>query len=134
MATMNDLIGEILAEMPEPAPEEQVIDLDIQVPPPVRLQAEQSVEILNDSKDKFELDGATAVFSTWRDEGEDPINIGDIQISDGIEARAGCMVLDARMTDNRAARLLGQLPEGEYVLRIKFWREQGEGVEVKGIG
>ncbi|MEW8688939.1 MAG: hypothetical protein AB2556_24230 [Candidatus Thiodiazotropha sp.] len=71
---MDDLIDEILAEMPDPAPEgQQFTDLDDQVPPPVRLPADESwVEILNESKDQFEVDGAAAVFSTWRVEDEDP--------------------------------------------------------------
>ena len=66
MATMNDLIDEILAEMPDPIPEgQQFIDLDDQVPPSVRPQTDESwVEILNDAKNEFEVDGATAVFST----------------------------------------------------------------------
>ena len=36
------------------------------------------VEILNDAKDEFEVYGASAVFSTWSVEGEDPLDIGDI--------------------------------------------------------
>ncbi|MEW8615619.1 MAG: hypothetical protein AB2610_20880 [Candidatus Thiodiazotropha sp.] len=64
---MDDLIEEILAELPDPVPEgQQFTDLDDQVPPPVRLPADQWVEILNDAKDEFEVDGASAVFSTWR--------------------------------------------------------------------
>ena len=109
MATMDDLIDEILEEyetryiidnpIPEDvdrnlprqlSPQRHFIDLDTQAPPPVRLPVdEQWVEILNDAKDEFELDGATAVFSTWRVETEDPIDIGDVQVADGIELRAG---------------------------------------------
>lgn len=68
---------------------------------------------MNDAKDEFEVDGATAVYSTWRVETE------------GI---AGPIVLDATMNDERAARLLATLPEGEFILKIKFlmWN-QGEG-------
>ena len=144
---MDDLIDEILEEyqtryilddlipedvernLPRPLlPERPFIDLDIQVPPPTRLPAnEQWVEILNDAKNEFEFDGTTAVFSTWRVEAEDPHDIGDIQIADGIEVSAGRMVLDARMTDERAAHLLQKLPEGEYMLKIKFLREHNEG-------
>ena len=94
---MDDLIDEILEEyqtryilddpipedvernLPRPlSPQRPFIDLDTQAPPPVRLPVdEQWVEILNDAKDEFELDGATAVFSTWRVETEDPLDIGD---------------------------------------------------------
>ena len=63
----------------------------------------------------------------WRVEAEDPLDIGDIEVADGIEARAGRMVLNARMTDGRAARLLAALPDGEFILKIKFLREHDEG-------
>ncbi|MEW8688555.1 MAG: hypothetical protein AB2556_22305, partial [Candidatus Thiodiazotropha sp.] len=58
---------------------------------------------------------------------EDPLDIGDIEVADGIHARAGRLALDARMTYERAARLLDSLPEGEFLPKIKFLREQQEG-------
>ena len=62
---MDDLIEEILAELPDRVPEgQQFTDLDDQVPPSVRLPADQWVELLNDAKDEFEVDGASTVFST----------------------------------------------------------------------
>ena len=84
MATMDDLIEEILAEyeprpiLDEPIPEAEerlsprplrsqwpFTDLDDRVPHPVRLPAyEPWVEILNDAKDEFEVDGAAAVKTT----------------------------------------------------------------------
>ncbi|MEW8688815.1 MAG: hypothetical protein AB2556_23605, partial [Candidatus Thiodiazotropha sp.] len=106
---MDELIDEILAEMPDPAPG-QFTDLDDQVPYPVRLPADQWVEILNDAKEKFEVEGAAAVFSSWRVEEEDPLDIGDIEVADGFHARAGRLALDTRMTDERAAKLLDSLP------------------------
>ena len=121
---MDDLIEEILAELPDPVPEgQQFTDLDDQVPPPVRLLADQWVEILNDAKDEFEVDGVSAVFSTWRVEEDDPLDIGDIEIADGMHARAGRLALNARMTDVRATQLLAALPEGNFILRLKFLRE-----------
>ena len=86
--TMDDLIEEILAEyepgfiLDEPIPEAEerllprplrpqwpFTDLDDRAPHPVGLPAyEPWVEILNDAKDEFEVDGAAAVFSTWRAE------------------------------------------------------------------
>ncbi|MEW8689418.1 MAG: hypothetical protein AB2556_26640 [Candidatus Thiodiazotropha sp.] len=60
-------------------------------------------------------------------EEEDPLDIGDIEFADGILVRAGRLALDARMTDQRAARLLDSLPEGGFVLILKFLREQQEG-------
>ena len=128
MTTMDDLIDEILAEFEVPEDIQQVMDLDDQVPTPVRLPANELwIELLNDAKDEFEVDGATAVFSTWRVETEDPLDIGDFEIADGMHARAGRLALDARMTDVRAARLFTALPPGQFILRIKFLRERAEG-------
>ncbi|MEW8689026.1 MAG: hypothetical protein AB2556_24670 [Candidatus Thiodiazotropha sp.] len=84
---MDDLIDEILAEMPDPA-RRKFTDLDDEVPHPLRLPANQWVEILNNAKEEFEVDGAAVVFS-WRVEEEDPLDIGDIVVADGIHARAG---------------------------------------------
>ena len=124
---MDDLIEEILAELPDPVPEgQQFTDLDDQRPPPVRLPVDQWVEILNDAKDEFEVDGASAVFSTWRVEEDDPLDIGDIEITDGMHARAGRLALNARMCDVRATQLLAALPEGNFILRLKFLRENDD--------
>ncbi len=60
--------------------------------------------MLNDAKDKFEVDGAAAVISTCSLETEDPLDIGDV--ADGMHVRTGRLALDARMTDGRVARLL----------------------------
>ena len=49
----------------------------------MRLPADQWVEILNDAKDEFEVDGASAVFYPWRVEEDDLLDIGDIEIANG---------------------------------------------------
>ena len=97
MATIDDLIEEIFAEIPDPIREgQQFINLDDQVFPPLQPPADKSwIEILNNAKIEFEVDGAASVFSTWRVEGKDPIDIGSIEIPDGIHARAGQLALDA---------------------------------------
>ena len=138
-AEMDAYIEEILSEMPGERPIPALLrrsiiparpftDLDDRVLHPVRLPAyEPWVEILNDAKDEFEVDGAAAVFSTWRIEGEDPLDIGDVEIADGMHARAGRLALDARMADVRDTQLLAALPGGtECLLRIKFLREKAE--------
>ena len=145
--TMDDLIKEMLAEYkprfildkPIPEAEERLLpqplrpqwpftNLDDRVPHPERLPVyEPWVEILNDAKDEFEVDGATTVFSTWRVEREDPLDVGDLDITEGIYARAGRLALDARMADIRATQLLAALPGGtKLLLRIKFLREEAE--------
>ena len=139
---MDELIEEILAEyeprfiFDKPIPEDEerhlpwplrpqrpFTDLDDLVPPPVMLPADQWVEILNDAKDEFEVDGASAIFSTWRMEEDDPLEIGNIEIADGMHARAGRLALNARMNDVRATQLLAALPEGNFILRLKFLHE-----------
>ena len=150
--TMDDLIEEMLKEykpkfiLDEPIPEAEerllprllrpqwpFADLDDRVPHPERLPAyEPWVEILNDAKDEFEVDGAAAVFSTWRVEREDPLDVGDLDITEGIYARAGRLALDAQMADVRATQLLAALPVGgmegraRFFLTIKFLREKAE--------
>ncbi len=136
---MDDLVEEILAEMPTPAPPEgqHFISLDDQVPSPVQLPAEEWVEILSDARDEFEVDGATAVFSTWRVENVGAGRIGSHDRPNRppppqtrsrlARAKKIRMALDARMSDERAAQLLAFLPEGEYILKIKFLRERAEG-------
>ena len=127
VATMADLFEEILAELPDPVPEgQQFTDLYDLVPPPVRLPADQWVGILNDAKDEFEVDGASAVFSTWMVEENDPLDIGDIEIADDMHARAGRLALNARMRDLRATQRLAALPEGNFILRLKFLRENDD--------
>ncbi|MEW8688958.1 MAG: hypothetical protein AB2556_24330 [Candidatus Thiodiazotropha sp.] len=93
----------------------------------MRLPASQWVEILNDAKEEFQVDSSAAVFSSWRVEEEDPLDVGDIEVADGIHVRAGRLALDARTTDERAARLLDSLPEGGFLLKLKFLHEQQEG-------
>ena len=140
---MDELIEEILAEyklrfiFDQPIPEDEerrlprplrpqrlFTDFDDQITPSVRLPADQWVEILKD--DEFEVGDASAVFSTWKLEEDDPIDIGDIEIASGVHARAGRLALNARMTDVRATQLLASLPEGNFILRLKFLREKDD--------
>ena len=55
-----------------------------------------------------------------------PLDIGDIEIADGMHARAGRLALKGRMTDVRATQLLAALPEGNFILRLKFFRENDD--------
>ena len=89
----------------------------------MRLPADHWVESLNDAKYEFKVDGVSAVFPPWRVEEDDPLDIGDIEIADGMHARAGRLALNARMTDVRATQLLAALPEGNFILRLKFLRD-----------
>ena len=88
MATMDEIIEEILPEYEprfifhQPIPEDEerrlprplrprrpFTDLDDQVPPSVRLPADQWVKILDDAKDEFEVDGAlqSSLLGGWKE-------------------------------------------------------------------
>ncbi|MEW8687813.1 MAG: hypothetical protein AB2556_18535 [Candidatus Thiodiazotropha sp.] len=62
----------------------------------------------------------------WKKKEEDPLDVGDIEVADGIHARAGRLALDARMTDERAARLLDNLQEGGFLLKFLCEQQEGE--------
>ena len=65
--------------------------------------------------------------STWRVEGEDPLDIGDSEIAEGMHAKAGRLALDARVADVRATEILAALPEKlEFILKLKFLWEKAE--------
>ena len=64
---------------------------------------------------------------TFSKETEDPLDIGDVEIADGMYVSVGRLALDARMSDVRAARLFTALPPSQFILRIKFLRERAEG-------
>ena len=108
----DHILEDVERNLPRPLlPERPFIDLDIQAPPPTRLPAnEQWVEILNDAKNEFEFDGATAAFSTWRVEAEYLLDIGDIKIADGIEVRAGRMVLGCQDDGRESCTSLAKAP------------------------
>ena len=101
-------------------------DLDDRVPRPVRLLVDEPwVQILTDANDEFEVDDFAEVFFTWRVEVEDPLDIGDVDITDCILARAGRLAQDALMSDEKANQILAALPEGKLsILWIRFLRER----------
>ena len=59
-----------------------------------------------------------------------PLDVGNVEIVDGVHARAGRLALNARMTDSRAVQLLTIIPEGEFTLKLKFLRHQNKGAWV----
>lgn len=71
------------------------VDCNDQASHPLRLPADQRVEILKEAKVDFEADGAASVFSTWWVEEEDPLDIGNVTVADGMHARAGRLALNA---------------------------------------
>ena len=113
MATMDDLIDEMLAEyeprfiFDEPIPEDE----ERRPPPPptpghfyhsghlpiwmTRFIPRWGFQPTSGSRFWYEIevDGASEVFTTWRSGKEDPLDIGYIKIADGMHARAGRLSL-----------------------------------------
>ena len=66
---------------------------------------------MDSTKNEFEVDGASAVFSTWR-----------VQVVDLLGTDGAVIVLDAHMTHESAANI----SEGEFILRLNFLRKGGD--------
>ena len=74
-----------------------IIDLDENTEFP----DEPWTDIVKDAKFEFELDGAVAVYTSFKTTNQ-----------------------DFTMTDYRAEQILQNIPSGEYLLRLKFIREK----------
>jgi len=53
-------------------------------------------------------------------EADDPLDAGDIQIVDGMYARAGQLAMDARVTDERTAQIRAVLPNKEFIIKVRI--------------
>ena len=83
----------------------------------------QAGQIFRRAKAKHQQEGAAHVFSSWRLESHDPYDIGDADVSDNIRVRGGNIIRDYTMTTKRATDLLKRV-QGEYIVKVKFIREQ----------
>lgn len=108
-ALFEDLFG------PDPDPEvQEFLDLDTSAPLPPRVLAHVGdghadwQGAVEEAKDEFEVDSAATVFSSLRVEG-------------------GGQNLDTVLNDARVERLLADLPQCWYNLRIKFLRGHDDG-------
>ena len=124
---MGDPIEKILAELPDPYREcRPFIDLDDHVPHLIRLRADESwVEIPNDAKDEFEIDGTAEVFTAWRVEREAPLDI----IAASMHARAGRLALDARRK-----MMIGSLNTNLILSELSERRAGGIEISIQNLG
>ena len=74
-------------------------------------------------------EGAAHVFSSWRQETPDPYDLGAITVADAIRIQSGNIVSDYTRTPERAVEVLKKI-EGEYLVKVKFLREQAPAVWV----
>lgn len=107
----------------------EVDDFDLDTPTSAGQLEGEAGRLLRRAKAQHRREGATHVFSSWRQETRDPYELGDVVVDDNIRIRGGDIVVDYTMTAERAAEVLQKL-EGEYLVKVKFLREQTPGVWV----
>ena len=104
-------------------------DFDLDHPTVAGKLEGEPAKLLKRAKSAHMREGAAHVFSTWRQEGDDPYDLGDVQVNDKIRITTGKIVQDNTMTAQMAAGVLQHL-EGEFLVKVKFVREQAPDVWV----
>ncbi len=104
-------------------------DFDLEMPTSARQLEGEAGRLLRRAKAQHRCEGATHVFSSWRQETPDPYELGDVAVDDNISIRSGNIISDYTLTAKRATEVLKSL-EGEYLIKVKFLREQAPGVWV----
>ena len=104
----------------------EVYDFDLDTPISAGQLEGEAGRLLRRAKARHQREGATHVFSSWRQETPDPYELG---VDDNISIRGGNIVSDYTLTAKRATEVLKSL-EGEYLIKVKFLREQAPGVWV----
>ena len=104
-------------------------DFDLETPTSAGQLEGEAGRLLRRAKAQHQREGATHVFSSWRQETPDPYELGDVAVDDNISIRGGNIVSHYTLTAKRATEVLKTL-EGEYLVKVKFLREQAPGVWV----
>ena len=101
-------------------------DFDIDTPTSAGQLKGEAGRLLRRAKAQHQREGATHVFSSWRQETPDPYELGDVAVDDNISIRGGNIVSDYTLTAKRATEVLKKLSQsdGEYLVKVKFLREQ----------
>ena len=86
--------------------------------------------LLRQAKAQHRREGAAHAFSSWRQETPDPYGLGDVAVDDNISIRGGNIVRDYTLTAERATEVLKKLSDGEFLVKVKFLREQASDVWV----
>ena len=98
-------------------------DFDLDTPTSAGQLEGKAGWIFRQAKVKHQREGAVYVFSSWRLDSLDPHDIGDADVSANIRVRGGNIIRDYTLTPERASELLKKIP-GEYIVKVKFLREQ----------
>jgi len=107
-------------------------DFDLDTPTSASLAGEAG-RLLRRGKTQHRREGATHVFSSWRQETPDPYELGDMAVDNNVSIRGGNIVSDYTLTTERATEILRKLSQsdnGEYLVKVKFLREQVPGMWV----
>ena len=86
--------------------------------------------LLRRAKAQHRCEGKAHDFSSWRQETHDPYGLGDVAVDDNISICGGNIVRDYTLTAERATEVLKKLSDGEFLVKVKFLREQAPGVWV----
>jgi len=90
----------------------------------------EPAKFLKRAKTQHRREGASKVFASWRQESPDPYDLGDVNVNDDIRVHAGNIIQDNTMSASRAAQIIGALRSGEFIIKVKFLREQGPDIWV----
>ena len=101
-------------------------DFDLDTPTSAGQLEGEAGRLLRRAEAQHQRKGATHVFSSWRQETPGPYQLGDVAVDDNISIRGGNIVSDYTLTAKRATEVLKKL-EGEYLVKVKFLREQAPG-------
>ena len=81
-------------------------DFDLDQPSSAGELEGEPARLLKRAKGAHKREGAAHVFSTWRQEEDDPYELGDVKWNDKIRINTGKIIADNTMTAEMAARVL----------------------------
>ncbi|KAK3804075.1 hypothetical protein RRG08_057960 [Elysia crispata] len=84
--------------------------------------------LLRRAKAQHRREGAAHAFSSWRQETPDPYGLGDVAVDDNISIHGGNIVRNYTLTAERATEVFKKLSEREFLVKVKFLREQAPDV------
>ena len=104
-----------------------VDDFDLDIPTSAGELEGEAGRLLRRAKAQHRQEGATHVFSSWRQ--ESPDDLDDLVVDDNIRVVAGILNQDYTLTSLRATELLQKI-RGEFIFKIKFIREHNPDIWV----
>ena len=103
-------------------------DFDLDTPTSAGELEGEAGRLLRRAKASQQQEGAAHTFSSWKQETPDPDDLGAITVTDAIRIQSD-IVSNYTLTPERASEVLKKI-EGEYLVKVKFLREQAPAVWV----